>query len=243
MIVYSTSMTWWQMLLAVAVLASVAYRAALIFFRAHAARVQMADEHPYKKESTDYTKTLLVLGDSTAVGVGASRPEDTVPGRLATYLGATHTENYAKSGSFSGELKEQIDQAVLDRYDVVLIMTGANDILFLHGAKETAKQLDVLMMTLPDAGKVILMTAGNVGGATIFPLIVRPLHTWLNQTFHHWFTKVAKRRGALYVNLYQPSLQDPFRKDPDRYLSEDGLHPSSDGYGLWFEKVREVLEK
>ncbi len=234
-------MSFWGIVLTLGILGAVAYRATMLFIRARAARTLMADEKPYTKETGDYTKTLLVLGDSTGVGVGADTPEESVAGRLAVHIGATHVENYAVSGAAVEDLKPQIDKATLSRYDMILIQIGGNDILLLHSPKETAKKLDILMMTLPDAGTTLLMSAGNAGGAVIFPLIVRPLHTWLNLGIHAWFKKVAARRNALYVDLYEPRGRDLFLKDPDRYLSKDGLHPSSEGYALWFEKVRVVL--
>jgi lysophospholipase L1-like esterase len=213
----------------------------MVFLRAHAARVQMAEERPYKKETGDYAKAMLVLGDSTGAGVGAHVPEESVPGRLASYIGATHVENYAASGATVTDLKDQIDKATLSRYDTILLMIGGNDILFFHSAKKSAKKLDILMMTLPEASTVILMTAGNIGGATIFPFIVRPFHMLASLSFRKWFKKVAKLRGALYVDLYEPFIRDPFLEEPDRYLSSDGLHPSSEGYGLWFAKVKQSL--
>lgn len=235
-------MSIWGIIATLAIIIAVAYRASMVYFRARAARIQMSDEHPYKKESVDYTKTMLVLGDSTAVGVGSDTAEDTVAGRLATYIGATHVENYAKSGAAVKDLKSQIDQAVLEKYHTILIQIGGNDIILFHGAKKTAQQLDILMMTLPHAEQIILMSAGNVGGATIFPLIVRPFHTWTNHEFHKWFARVAERRKALYVNLYDKKEFDPFLREPERYFSPDGLHPSSEGYALWFEKIKTALE-
>lgn len=88
-----------------------------------------------------------------------------------------------------------------------------------------------------------MLSAGNVGGATLFPPFVRPFHTATNLRFHKEFAKVAAAHGALYVNLYEPFWKDPFLRDPRRYLSRDGLHPSTYGYGLWFDKVKAALEK
>lgn len=219
----------------------VANRALRVFLKARAARLQIAETTPFEKASEDYARTLLVLGDSTAVGVGADRPEDSVPGRFASYIGATYVENHAKSGAAVEDLKGQIDTAKRRYYDYILIQIGGNDLILLHSAKRTASRLDALMMSLPDAGSIVFMCAGNLGGATFFPLVVRPLHTLLNLDYHKWFGKVAKRRKAFYINLYEPRERDLFIQHPERYLSGDGLHPSGDGYGLWFDKLRAVV--
>lgn len=229
--------------LGVLILSIVAYWGANTFFKAKISKELMEHEEAYQKPSTDYSTTLLVLGDSTGVGVGADTPEDTVAGRLSEYLGATYVENHAVSGAMTVELKEQISKAALEQYDVILIQIGGNDILAFHDARATAAELSEALGTLPKAGEVLVMSAGNVGGGTLFPPPMRPFHTLKNLEFHKEFARVAHGWNALYVNLYEPFWKDPFLRNPYRYLSRDGLHPSSYGYGLWFEKVRKALEE
>lgn len=224
------------------ILLAIAHEAANTFFRARISEELMQHEDPYKKETGDYTKTLLVLGDSTGVGVGASKSEDSVAGRLASYLGATHVENYAVSGALVEELPLQIQQATLSHYDTILIQIGGNDILAFHNPKQVAARLSNIFGTLPESKRTILMAPGNVGGAKLFPSLLRPFHTMFNRKIHTEFARVAHGWHALYVNLYDPFWSDPFLRDPNRYLARDGLHPSSYGYGLWFDKLRATLE-
>ena len=56
-------MSFLGMVIVFGILCCFAYARVMLYFRAHAARMMMGDEHPYKNESTDYTKTLLVLGE------------------------------------------------------------------------------------------------------------------------------------------------------------------------------------
>jgi len=226
----------------IALLSVIAYWGANTFFRARISEALMKDATPYQKGGFDRSTTLLVLGDSTGVGVGAERPEDSVAARLARYLDATYVENHAASGAEIDDLFDQAKKAALPRYDFILIQAGGNDILAFHDAKKVAKRLALLFAALPKAGRVALMCAGNVGGATLFPPPFRPFHTMLTMAYHRAFAKVAHGWGALYVNLYEPFWKDPFLRDPERYLSRDGLHPSSYGYGLWFDKLKAALE-
>ncbi len=224
-------------------LAVFAYWFANTYFKAKISQELMADAKAYEKLGDDRSKTLLVLGDSTGVGVGADKPEDTLAGRLAAYMGATYVENYSVIGAAVADLPPQIAKATLARYDLILIQIGGNDILSFGDATDASEQLAEIMKTLPENGRVVLMTAGNVGGAKLFPPFVRPFHTAANLRFHKEFAKVAEAYGAVYVNLYEPFWKDPFLRDPGRYLSRDGLHPSTYGYGLWFDKVKAALEK
>lgn len=224
-----------------ALLLWVAWTALNLFMRARIASTVMAQAKPYEALTTDFAKTLLILGDSTGVGSGASTPEESVAGRLSSYIGASYVENQAKNGAEVEDLTTQLQHLHLSRYDFILIQIGGNDILAFHSAKKTAYLLDKILDSLPDAGKIVLMSAGNVGGATLIPFIVRPLYTYMTLRLHKEFGKIAKKRGITYVNLYLPFAKDPFVQEPDKYLSGDGLHPSGEGYGVWFEQLKKEL--
>ncbi|HRH24545.1 MAG TPA: GDSL-type esterase/lipase family protein [Candidatus Paceibacterota bacterium] len=230
-------------IIGILILSIVAFWGANTFLKARISKALMEHEEPYMNETLDQRKTLLVLGDSTGVGVGADKPEHSVAGRLAAYLGATYVENHAVSGALTEELSFQIQEAKLPKYDYILLQIGGNDILAFHSAKKTAAQLSTALGKLPPAGQIIIMSAGNAGGGTLFPPPLRPFHTLVNLAVHKEFARVAHGWRATYVNLFDPFWKDPFLRNPYRYLSRDGLHPSSYGYGLWFEKVKEALEK
>ena len=232
----------WQVVATILILTYIAFWSGNLYLKARASRALMQEETAYRNETGDYAKTLLVLGDSTGVGVGAGKPESSVAGRLAAHLSATHVENYAESGAETIDLAPQIRQAKLPRYDSILIHIGGNDILWFHGAKKTGATLKDALSKLPDADQVIILSAGNVGGATTFPPPIRPFHTWLTKEFHKEFAKAASVSGATYINLYEPPNTDPFLENPERYLSEDGLHPSAEGYELWFKKLTAQLD-
>lgn len=192
---------------------------------------------PFENLSSDQSVSLLVLGDSTAVGVGASEPEDTVAGRYAESVGATYVENQAVSGAKTNDLFEQISQARLESYDYILIQIGANDIIRFRSAEEAGGILREVLRKLPPHQNLKLLSAGNVGATEFFPWFLNPLYTKLNLKYHEVFASVVAEAGGVYVNLYQPPEDDPFTQNSDKYLAPDGLHLSSDGYALWAEKV------
>jgi lysophospholipase L1-like esterase len=197
----------------------------------------------YQVVNTDYTRTLLILGDSTGVGVGALQPEDSVAGRLAKAMDATYIENRAVSGAVAADVGLQLSDALLPRYNVILIQVGANDIVRFHDTKAVAAQLlDTIQNASKRSDATYLMSAGDLGATTNFPSPMRPFYTKLTLRYHAAFEKMAKDAGVVYINLYMPPEEDPFVKDPNRYLSIDGFHPSSDGYGLWFDRLWEVAK-
>ncbi len=192
--------------------------------------------------SGDYAVSMLVLGDSTAVGVGASKPEDSVPGRVAQKINATYVENHAQVGAQVKDLESQIAAAKLREYTLILIQIGANDIIRFRSADTAAQKLQLALEKLPKANKVILISAGNVGGVQAFPFFVRPIHTHLTLKYHAAFDAVMKEYGGTYVNLYEDPKSDKVLLEPETYVAADGLHLSSEGYRLWFEKIETSLE-
>ncbi|MBU2103771.1 hypothetical protein KKD81_01270 [Patescibacteria group bacterium] len=194
---------------------------------------------PYTKEGEG--DAVLVLGDSTAVGIGARVPEESVAGLVAEYIGAGSLENYARSGAEVKDLSEQITRAQRSEYRLILIQIGGNDIIRFHSAKETARELAEVLQELPTSEKVVVISAGDVGGATLFPYPVRPFHTRLNKKFHAAFEEVVTAAGHTYVNFGKSPATQKINNDPKTYLSADGLHPSSAGYKLWFEDIRPEL--
>ncbi|OGC88451.1 hypothetical protein A2419_01775 [Candidatus Adlerbacteria bacterium RIFOXYC1_FULL_48_26] len=207
-------------------------------------RALIANTTPYTQLSNNYSKTLLVLGDSTGVGVGAMRPEDSVAGRLAASVGASYVENRAVSGAVVADIAEQFASATLTKYDIILIQVGGNDIVRFHNPKAMAEKLSPsIHKAVAHSGKTILMSAGNVGATTNFPEPMRPFYTKLTLKFHDAFSAMADKEGAVYVNLYESPKSDPFRADPDTYLAIDGFHPSSEGYGLWFERLEATVQE
>lgn len=196
---------------------------------------------PFELKSTDTSVAVLVVGDSTGVGVGSASPEETVAAKVSEYISATSLENYAKSGAVTTELMGQIEKAQLESYDLVLVQIGGNDIIRFTSADKTAEELRTALIALPESKKVIVISAGNVGGATILPWFIRPAYTHLNKQYHAAFARVVAEQGGIYVNLYEDPGSRLIENQPEIYLAADGFHPSSAGYAIWFEAIKPFL--
>ncbi len=206
------------------------------------ARTLTASAVPYSLKGPDHGGvSLLVLGDSTAVGVGAARPEETLAALVASHVKATSVENRAISGARVRDLSAQTTDLKRGGYTYILVGIGANDVIRFGNATETARHLQTLLQSLPPRQKLVVYMAGNVGATQIFPHIIRAEYTNRTMDFHDAFAQAVHEAGGVYVNLYMAPKDDPFSKDPSTYLAADGLHPTSAGYALWFEKIRTVL--
>lgn len=191
---------------------------------------------PFQREGDGIS--LLVLGDSTAVGVGAGKPEESVPGLFASEINAKFVENYAVSGAIVSDIESQMSRALRPAYDYVLIQIGANDIIRFRSATESAEALSVALKKLPASQKLIVLTAGNVGGAPLFPFFLRQHYRTASQTYDAAFRAVVEKNKGIFITLYDDPTVDPFLLESNRYFAADGLHPTSAGYAIWFEKLR-----
>jgi lysophospholipase L1-like esterase len=101
------------------------------------------------------TVRLLIVGDSTAVGTGASGPQASVAGLLAQAFPHLQIDNRARDGATFAQVLGQLggDQ----RFDMVLVMAGGNDVVRL-------RDLDALREDVHRVVRLALERAGDRPG-------------------------------------------------------------------------------
>ena len=195
---------------------------------------------PFQVSPASATTSLLVIGDSTAVGTGASDGRHSVPGLVATLHPQLRVVNKAADGARYAEFARQLE-GVSDNFDIVLVLGGGNDVIRLTNADKLRSDIQRVAELARERGKrVILMPPGNVGNA---PFFFPPL-SWLmdrrSQQLHREVQEAARATGARYVGMYKDAKSDPFAQRPKELHAADGLHPSNAGYELW---AKELLEQ
>ena len=83
------------------------------------------DSSPYESSPADPAAFLLVVGDSTAVGTGASDNRESVAGRIGVNYPRVQVINEAVVGARVADLEEQLNTAPDRAYDALLIQIGA----------------------------------------------------------------------------------------------------------------------
>jgi len=178
---------------------------------------------------------LLVVGDSTAVGTGASSPSASLAGLLAAQFPRLLIENRASDGATFSGLAAQL--AGDKPYDMVLVQAGGNDVIRLRDMDAVARDIErVTALARQRAPFVVLMPAGNVGNA---PFFFPPMSWWMTQRarqLHAHVQASAARSGAVYVSLFEERENDPFARQRD-LNAKDGLHPSDAGYRVWLDQL------
>jgi lysophospholipase L1-like esterase len=177
---------------------------------------------------------FVVLGDSTAVGLGVGRATET-PGVLVASALAELAERpvrlvrVAVSGAESRELDEQVDRALAERPDVALIMVGANDVTTLTTPAVSVRHLEDAVRRLVDIGcEVVVGTCPDLG-------TIRPIAQPLRLLARFWSRQMAAaqtiavvRAGGRTVSL--GSVLGPAFASDRSMFSVDEFHPSAVGY-------------
>jgi lysophospholipase L1-like esterase len=181
---------------------------------------------------------VLVLGDSTGVGTGAGRAQQSVAGCLAAQFPHVTIVNRARNGArVLDTLMQLVDEGV-ERYDAILVHAGGNDVLRGTPLRALAPQVDALMArACRMSAHVIVTTTPNVGLA---PAFFPPLSWWFSRRSRRigeLFAAAACRHGAHYVNFFHPRATDPFSRRWRHYFAGDRLHPSAACYRFVYEAL------
>lgn len=207
-----------------------------------ASRIQASAElarasEPFQASPEAPAHRLLIVGDSTAVGTGASSPRASLAGLIASEHADWLIVNRARDGAKFVDVVDQLGGS--ERFDTVLLLAGGNDVVRLTGAESLRSSVDeALGRARVLAPRVIVVPAGNVGNA---PFFYPPWSWWMTQRsreLHRVVRNAATRHDAAYVDLFKERRDDPFARQPKRLSAADGRHPSDEGYWLWREELR-----
>lgn len=180
---------------------------------------------------------LALLGDSTAAGLGADRPEQTPGAILATGLAAVsgrsvRLTNVAVVGSESAGLTAQVEELLADvpRPDVALILVGANDVTHRVKPATAVRALGQAVARLRDAGAgVVVGTCPDLGTVQPIGQPLRTLARRLSREMAAAQTIAAVEAGGRSVSLGD-LLGSEFQASPRELFSSDRFHPSAAGY-------------
>jgi lysophospholipase L1-like esterase len=188
---------------------------------------------------------LAVLGDSTGAGVGVSRVEDSVAGRVAQTIADTGRfvtlDGLAVSGSRARDLAPQVSRALVHPPDVALILIGANDATHMTGLNAVREDVRDAVRRLRDAGvAVVVGTCPDMGSGRVFAWPLREVVAFQGRQVAEASRRGTHDAGGVAVDIGAETGHE-FGRDPHRYLSSDLFHPSADGYALWANALADAV--
>jgi len=179
-------------------------------------------------------RTIVIAGDSTAFGVGAL-PAETTAGRIAAAFPFARVINTARSGARVGHVVEQLESLDVPCADLVLMHACANDVLEFRSLDKVERDLRAAIARARELSENVILMPGH--NFSVAPFFLRPLSKlimWHAVRVHDVVKRVSAEMGVIFVDLFREPGDDPFFKEPRRYYCPDGLHPSGEGYALWF---------
>lgn len=198
---------------------------------------------PYEQPGTG-AGDILILGDSTGYGTGATKSEDSIAGRIGAEYPRYSISNNSKNGRvIEGARDVMVNLRQSKQYDLMVLQIGANDLIAGRPVDVVVGEMQQLIeRVLPVARNIVIISAGNIGATPIFSGSRAGQLQEASKTYDQEMKVLADAYNQVYfVSLYDDPIEDPFVMQPKVYTSIDGLHPTSAGYGVWHQKAQPYL--
>jgi len=189
---------------------------------------------------------LVILGDSTAVAVGAGSVENGYPHRLAAALATdlrrrVEVTVLAVSGARIADVRHsQLPRVAGLQPNVVLIAAGGNDVTHLTNADDARRDLREVIAGAESTGaRTVVVGVPAMGAIRRVAQPLRWLVGLLGRRYDDIWREETVSAHAARVELAAETEQ-PFTDDPQMF-AKDGFHPSAKGYALWADVIEPVL--
>lgn len=175
---------------------------------------------------------LLIVGDSSAAGVGATSQAAALSGQMVTQLSQEYTVSWKLIGQSSitttGMLK-RLSPLPDEPYDVAITALGVNDVTRAKSRNTWVKRQGELADLLQSKYGVKAIIASGLPPMGAYPKLPQPLRWVLGQQAKRFDNALAEL-AATRPGLSHLPITIPFEP---QYQAEDGYHPSEEAYTLW----------
>jgi lysophospholipase L1-like esterase len=185
---------------------------------------------------------LLIVGDSSAAGVGAETQALALSGQLTSTLAQHFHVSWrliAKSGRNVHNVVGGIESAPQEDFDVAVVAVGVNDATGGTSAKQWREGLGRLCECLQSKFNVQHILLTPLPPMQAFPALPQPLRWYLGKTAASLNRSMrALTRENEHWECVQPEF--PLAR---KFLASDGFHPSEAAYSVWAEKMAITIKQ
>jgi lysophospholipase L1-like esterase len=210
------------------------------------ARAFAAEGRRYQRRVSTPVLRILILGDSTGVGIGATCREDSIAGLLATEFPQADIVNVSQSGARVAHVARQARRCIRVgwHFDLALVHVGGNDVLRATPIDRLVIASQHLMTELGSlADRTVWLGPLNIGLAPLFP----PPYSWLLAARSHAAARVfaacAQAHDAQFIDFCAADHSDHFLRERRASFAVDGLHPSSSAYRYGYAALRAAMQR
>lgn len=183
---------------------------------------------------------VLVLGDSSAAGVGVAHQNEALTGRLVAHLEANYAVQWtlwARSGLTTSGMLRMLCAKPAQVFDVAVVALGVNDTKNGMHTSRWQTNYETLLRVLRARHGVERIYVSGVPPLGAFPLLPRPLRDVLG-------ARAARFDAALVhiCNHHNGAQHMPFDLplEPE-LMAADGFHPGAYVYDIWAQRIAAAL--
>jgi len=188
---------------------------------------------------------FLIVGDSSAAGVGAAHQGEALAGRLAQAL-ATRLgqpvgwQVIATSGHRSEQALAAFEAAEVTPADVLITSLGVNDVVDQVAPSQALAALHRIHAVATERAGVRLSIHCAAPPMQQFPLLPQPLRWFFGRQAAH-FNAALSSSVASHASRRVLHLPEAMQRNAAALMAEDGFHPGPRGYALWAEALAEQI--
>ncbi|MFK7876146.1 MAG: SGNH/GDSL hydrolase family protein [Paracoccaceae bacterium] len=186
---------------------------------------------------------LLVIGDSSAAGVGVQTQDQALTPQLARHLSVDRAVSWhlaARNGATSADAPGLLDLVKGHEFDVVFVIFGVNDTKNLRRQSHWRRDVSELLNRLrSDFGAPKIFVSG-LPPIRDFPLLPNPLRSmfaWRAARFDKVLKQITVAENCAYLPIDVSLNSD--------HMAKDGFHPGPKIYTQWAElaapRIRSVI--
>ncbi|MEX3014609.1 SGNH/GDSL hydrolase family protein [Gymnodinialimonas hymeniacidonis] len=211
----------------------------LVWVRLRASRLPEAAGPREGQTGAGRALRVLVIGDSTAAGVGVETQAEALAGQLSSDLARDHSVTWklvARSGAIVPDLLEML-AGVEGSFDCALICQGVNDAKNGRLQPNFEREYASLLRTLSDRFGVRTIVCSGLPPMQFFTLLPRPLRDVLGARAARFDRAIA---GLADAHPGAQFLPMNFTDDVS-LMASDGFHPGPRIYAMWAERAAEMM--
>ncbi|WP_159087027.1 SGNH/GDSL hydrolase family protein [Loktanella sp. Alg231-35] len=179
---------------------------------------------------------LLVIGDSSALGIGTETLDDALIGQIAQRLAPHCTVSFelvAKSGARTWDVVGWLDEMPEGGFDVVVTALGVNDVTKLVSLHKFLRGQSALIAGLRTRFDDPFVIVSGLPPVEQFPLLPHPVRWVLGRQA----ARFDRRLRALVDTLpNSANVRIDLGLGPHN-MAEDGFHPGPEVYAEWAKEV------
>lgn len=179
---------------------------------------------------------LLILGDSSAAGVGAAHQDQALSGQLVSRLAQRHLVTWrleAKTGNTTKDALAHLDRMTSEAFDLAVVALGVNDVIRAVPLELWLNRQKTLINRLKTEFGVTQIFLSGLPPIGAFPLLPHPLR-WILGRQAKRFDQHLRGFAVASEGVTVTPLEFDLSVD---YMAEDGFHPGPEVYSEWADML------